>query len=559
MGDRDQASEVPEGQKSREVPEGFRKNRNELLRKIPKIDRLMEMESVKAQCELYGYQIVLEAARKAQEQLREVLRTGSCIGSEESCLETGRQESPADVPKRNADESECLYDEKNKEQNIQSSSTFEQYLLVKMQEILSRQDQRRMQRVINATGVILHTNLGRAPLGEKLVFELVPLMTGYTNLEMNLEDGKRGSRYDHFSENLCRLTGAEACLAVNNNAAAVLVMLTVLASGGETVVSRGELVEIGGKFRIPDVCSQSGTTLVEVGTTNRTYLEDYQNAVTENTAAFLKVHTSNYQITGFTHEPTVEELAKAAHSHEIPLLVDLGSGCLVDLASYGLGTEKQVQELLAKGADLVSFSGDKLLGGPQAGILAGRRDLIEKIAKHPLMRALRIDKFTAASLDRTISLYLKEDIRQEIPVYEMMSRSAAQLETMARELATEVVRFSGEHISERNSRLNSWEKPLPGQPQKRGFNQDANSRFLFEIVPTTNVTGGGTTPGKTLPGFALGIKPRDSSICAEEISHRLRTLSTPVIGHIQDDCVYLEMRTLLPGDLEILKKELKDL
>ena len=526
MGDRDQASEVPEGQKSREVPEGFRKNRNELLRKIPKIDRLMEMESVKAQCELYGYQIVLEAARKAQEQLREVLRTGSCIGSEESCLETGRQESPADVPKRNADESECLYDEKNKEQNIQSSSTFEQYLLVKMQEILSRQDQRRMQRVINATGVILHTNLGRAPLGEKLVFELVPLMTGYTNLEMNLEDGKRGSRYDHFSENLCRLTGAEACLAVNNNAAAVLVMLTALASGGETVVSRGELVEIGGKFRIPDVCSQSGTTLVEVGTTNRTYLEDYQNAVTENTAAFLKVHTSNYQITGFT---------------------------------YGLGTEKQVQELLAKGADLVSFSGDKLLGGPQAGILAGRRDLIEKIAKHPLMRALRIDKFTAASLDRTISLYLKEDIRQEIPVYEMMSRSAAQLKTMVQELVTEIASFSGEHISETNSWLNSWEKPLPGQPQKRGFNQDANSRFLFEIVPTTNVTGGGTTPGKTLPGFALGIKPRDSSICAEEISHRLRTLSTPVIGHIQDDCVYLEMRTLLPGDLEILKKELKDL
>lgn len=559
MGDHDQASEVPESCKNREAPENCEKNRNELLRNIPKVDRFMEAEPVKALCEQYGYQTVLEAARKAQEQLREVLQTGSCIGSEESCLETGRQESPADVPKRNADESECLYDEKNKEQNIQSSSTFEQYLLVKMQEILSRQDQRRMQRVINATGVILHTNLGRAPLGEKLAFELVPLMTGYTNLEMNLEDGKRGSRYDHFSENLCRLTGAEACLAVNNNAAAVLVMLTALASGGETVVSRGELVEIGGKFRIPDVCSQSGTTLVEVGTTNRTYLEDYQNAVTENTAAFLKVHTSNYQITGFTHEPTVEELAKAAHSHGIPFLVDLGSGCLADMAAYGLQSERRVQELLAKGADLVAFSGDKLLGGPQAGILAGRRDLIEKISKHPLMRALRIDKFTAAALDRTVSLYLKADIRKEIPVYEMMSRSAAQLETMVQELVTEIASFSGEHISETNSWLNSWEKPLPGQPQKRGFNQDANSRFLFEIVPTTNVTGGGTTPGKTLPGFALGIKPRDSSICAEEISHRLRNLSTPVIGHIQDDCVYLEMRTLLPGDLEILKKELKDL
>ena len=224
MGDRDQASEVPEGQKSREVPEGFRKNRNELLRKIPKIDRLMEMESVKAQCELYGYQIVLEAARKAQEQLRETLRTGKYAELEEVCSEIGRQESSADVPKRNANESECLHDEKLKEQNIQSSSMFERHLLVKMREILSRQDQKRMQRVINATGVILHTNLGRAPLGEKLVSELVPLMTGYTNLEMNLEDGKRGSRYDHFSENLCRLTGAEACLAVNNNAAAVLVM-----------------------------------------------------------------------------------------------------------------------------------------------------------------------------------------------------------------------------------------------------------------------------------------------------------------------------------------------
>ena len=559
MGDRDQASEVPEGQKSREVQEGFRKNRNELLRKIPKIDRLMEMESVKAQCKQYGYQMVLEAARNAQEQLRETLRTGKYAELEEICSEIGREESSADVSKRNADESEGLYDGEFKEQNIQNSSMFERHLLVKMREILSRQDQRRMQRVINATGVILHTNLGRAPLGEKLVSELVPLMTGYTNLEMSLEDGKRGSRYDHFSENLCRLTGAEACLAVNNNAAAVLVMLTALASGGETIVSRGELVEIGGKFRIPDVCSQSGTTLVEVGTTNRTYLEDYQNAVTENTAAFLKVHTSNYQITGFTHEPAVEELVQAAHSHGIPLLVDLGSGCLADMAAYGLQSEKRVQELLAKGADLVAFSGDKLLGGPQAGILAGRRDLIEKIGKHPLMRALRIDKFTAAALDRTVSLYLKADIRQEIPVYEMMSRSAAQLEDKARELVTEIAGFSGEHMSESNARLNSWEKPLLGQPQKPGFHQAANSSFIFEIVPTTNVTGGGTTPGKTLPGFALRIKSRDSSICAEEISHRLRTLSTPVIGHIQDDCVYLEMRTLLPGDLEILKKELREL
>lgn len=500
MGDRDKASAVTEGYKSREVPDCLGEIRKELLRKIPKIDRLMEKESAKALCGRYGYQTVLETARQAQESLREALRMGRYAELDEVCCETEKE----------------------------NSSMFEDHLLKKMQELLSWQDQRRMQRVINATGVILHTNLGRAPLGEKLVSEIVPLMTGYTNLEMNLADGKRGSRYGHFSENLCRLTGAEACLAVNNNAAAVLVMLTALASGGETIVSRGELVEIGGKFRIPDVCSQSGTTLVEVGTTNRTYLEDYQNAVAENTAAFLKVHTSNYQITGFTHEPAVEELAQAAHSHGIPLLVDLGSGCLVDLASYGLGAEKKVQELLAKGADLVSFSGDKLLGGPQAGILAGRRDLIAKISRHPLMRALRIDKFTAAALDSTISLYLEKDIRSEIPVYEMMSRSAGQLEMMAQELAAEIACFT-------------------------------DTKFIFETAATANVTGGGTTPGKTLPGSALRIKACDGSPCAEEISNRLRSFPTPVISYIQDGWVYLEMRTLLPGDLEILKKELRNL
>lgn len=261
MGDHDQASEVPESCKNREAPENCEKNRNELLRNIPKVDRFMEAEPVKALCEQYGYQTVLEAARKAQEQLREVLQTGRYteLRLEEDCRENCG--------------GECSAERKNptvqRQKAPDHTEIFTAYLLKKVQEILFRQDQRRMQRVINATGVILHTNLGRAPLGEKLAEEIMPLMTGYTNLEMNLEDGKRGSRYDHFSENLCRLTGAEACLAVNNNAAAVLVMLTALASGGETIVSRGELVEIGGKFRIPDVCCQSGTTLVEVGTTNR--------------------------------------------------------------------------------------------------------------------------------------------------------------------------------------------------------------------------------------------------------------------------------------------------
>ena len=472
--------------------------RNESFRRIPKIDRLMEMEPVKELAGKYGYTAALEAARKAEEKLRSRMQQPDmdwvCALTSEACVE---------------------------------------YIWQEMRRSLESNSKKRMQRVINGTGVILHTNLGRAPLGEALVSELVPLMTGYTNLEMNLENGKRGSRYDHFEDDICRLTGAEAAIAVNNNAAAVLVMLTALASGGETVVSRGELVEIGGKFRIPDVCSQSGTMLVEVGTTNRTYLKDYEYAVTENTAAFLKVHTSNYQITGFTCEPELSQLAKAAHSHDLPLLVDLGSGSFVDMALYGIQSEKTVQELLQKGADIVSFSGDKLLGGPQAGILVGRKALIEKISGHPLMRALRIDKFTAAALDKTVSAYLDEGkLENTLPVYEMLGRSVEELENMGRELLEKL------HISSEGAEDNS---------------------FVYQLVSSENVVGGGTTPGKSLPGAAIRIKSKDGSIPAQEISDRLRKMEVPVIGYIADDWVYVEMRTILSGELEILKKELKTL
>ena len=352
-------------------------------------------------------------------------------------------------------------------------------------------------------------------------------MTGYTNLELNLEDGKRGSRYDHFAENLCKLTGAEAAIAVNNNAAAVLLMLTALASGGETVVSRGGCGDWR-EVRIPDVCSQSGTMLVEVGTTNRTYLEDYENAVTENTAAFLKVHTSNYQITGFTHEAEFVELAEAAHNRGIPLWWTLEVGALWTLPFYGIEPEKTVQELLKKGADIVSFSGDKLLGGPQAGILAGRKDLIEKISRHPLMRALRIDKFTAAALDKTVSIYLDEgQLEKEIPVYDMMSRSAEELKRNALWLMGELL-------------------------------ADA-SEYEFAVTSTRNPVGGGTTPGKTLPGAALQIRSLNGrGFSAQEISDCLRKMDTPVIGHIVDDWVYLEMRTIRTGEeLEILRKRIE--
>lgn len=493
-----------------------RNESNEVFRRIPKIDRVMGTKLAKELAGQYGYTAVLDAAREAETQLRADLRRLFLTG------ENAAQELVSRKDERRIG----LYD-RSVAANM-SSKDYEEFILQVMRQLLSCSSRKKMQRVINATGVILHTNLGRAPLGEQLVSELVPLMTGYTNLELNLEDGKRGSRYDHFAEKLCRLTGAEAAIAVNNNAAAVLVMLTALASGRETVVSRGELVEIGGKFRIPDVCSQSGTTLVEVGTTNRTYLEDYENAVTENTAAFLKVHTSNYQVTGFTHEPELSELAKTAHSREIPLLVDFGSGNLVDMAAYGILPEKTVQELLQKGADIVTFSGDKLLGGPQAGILVGRKDLIEKISKHPLMRALRIDKFTAAALDKTVSIYLDDrKLEEEIPVYEMMGRSIGELKSNAQCLMDELL-------------YNDLE-------------------YNFMVTSTRNPIGGGTTPGKTLPGAALLMKSaRKNGPSAQEISDRLRRMDVPVIGHIVDGWVYLEMRTIRnEEEMQILTKELK--
>ena len=446
--------------KAHKEEKSFLNRRNELFRRLPKIDRIMGMELTKELTEQYGYRAVLEAARKVEEQLRDAMRQ-QILAEEKPAvfLDTSGLSGQKDGLPVKLSDLKAL---------SRITLDYTEYILQEMKSLLAHRSQRQMQRVINATGVILHTNLGRAPLGDRLVSELVPLMTGYTNLELNLEDGKRGNRYEHFAENLCKLTGAEAAIAVNNNAAAVLLMLTALASGGETVVSRGELVEIGGKFRIPDVCSQSGTTLVEVGTTNRTYLEDYENAVTENTAVFLKVHTSNYQITGFTREAELTELAEAAHNRGIPLLVDFGSGSLVDIAFYGIEPEK------------------------------------------------------------TVSIYLDEgQLEKEIPVYDMMSRSAEELKRNALWLMGELL-------------------------------ADA-SEYEFAVTSTRNPVGGGTTPGKTLPGAALQIRSLNGKgLSAQEISDCLRKMDTPVIGHIVDDWVYLEMRTIRTGEeLEILRKELK--
>ena len=300
-----------------------------------------------------------------------------------------------------------------------------------------------MRPVVNATGTILHTNLGRAPISPEHMKRIAEVASGYSNLEYNLEAGRRGERYSHFEDLLCKLTGAEAAMAVNNNAASVMLILSSLAKGGEVVVSRGELVEIGGKFRIPDVMEQSGAALVEVGTTNKTHYDDYKNAITEETKALLKVHTSNYRIVGFTESVEIDELIGLAREHDLPIIEDLGSGVLVDLQKYGLTHEPMVQESIAKGADVVCFSGDKLLGGPQAGIIIGKKKYIDQMKKNQLTRALRIDKFTATALELVLQEYLSEETAvRNIPVLRMITKPLEEIEKEAKNL-NRMLRRSG--------------------------------------------------------------------------------------------------------------------
>ena len=300
---------------------------------------------------------------------------------------------------------------------------------------IEKENRASFRRVINATGILLHTNLGRAPLGRRQMEAAYQAMAGYGNLEYELEEGKRGKRQNHYQKLICQVTGAEASVAVNNNAAAVTLILSALARNREVIISRGELVEIGGHFRIPEVMEESGSVLREAGCTNRTRIDDYRKAVTENTGAFLKVHTSNYKIIGFTESPSVEELVEAGKEYHVPVIVDLGSGVLVNLEKLGLSHEPTVQEMLKKGADIVCFSGDKLLGGPQAGIITGKKKYIEIIENHPMMRALRLDKCTTAVLEATFREYLKEEtVWENIPVLNMLRRQTEELKSQAEEI-----------------------------------------------------------------------------------------------------------------------------
>ncbi|MBT3362961.1 MAG: L-seryl-tRNA(Sec) selenium transferase [Chloroflexi bacterium] len=373
--------------------------------------------------------------------------------------------------------------------------------------------------VINASGVILHTNMGRAPLSDDAMSAIQAAARGYSNLEFSLDTGKRSTRYGHVEKLICRLTGAEAAHVVNNNASAVMLALSALAKRKEVIVSRGQAVEIGGKFRVPDVMKQSGAKLKEVGTTNRTYISDYEEAVSEKTAALLRVHRSNFMTVGFTHDVQLAEMVELASSRGITLIDDLGSGCLIDASQYGLTYEPTVQDSVGAGADVICFSGDKLLGGPQAGIIVGKKVLIDKLKNHPLSRAIRIDKLCLAGLAATLVHYLKGEAAQKIPLWCMISTPLSDLETRA----TKWANVLGENTT---------------------------------IIDGVSTIGAGSIPGSTLPTKLLAVKP-DSKQRLTTMVHLLRTRAPHIIGRIEKDTLLLDPRTVLPGEDDLIVSALQ--
>jgi len=435
------------------------------LRKLPSVDRLLQEESVADLVARWGHELTVEAAREALDAARDDIRSGK------ACPE------PAALARQTGER-----------------------LAAKLRPTLLP--------AINATGVIVHTNLGRAPLSAEARGAMDAVALGYSNLEYDLQAGRRGSRYVHAEELLCRLTGAEAALVVNNNAAALLLILMTFARDREVIISRGQLVEIGGGFRIPDVMRQSGATLVEVGTTNRTYIRDYAEAVSESTVALMRVHRSNFRLIGFIHEPSLSEMVELAAERGVYLFDDLGSGTLLDTSPYGLAHEPTIQESVTSGATLVSCSGDKLLGGPQAGIILGRAGAIATLKKFPLTRALRVDKTTLAGLQATLRHYLLGEATEKVPVWRMISQDESSVQ----------------------ERASQWAHTLEGLG------------LAAEVIRGHSTVGGGSLPGETLPTrlVALALESPDA------VSARLRAGDPPVIARIEDGRLVLDPRTVLP-------------
>jgi len=386
---------------------------------------------------------------------------------------------------------------------------------------LRRLDSLSLRPVINATGVILHTNLGRAPLSREAMAAMDAVAKGYCNLEFELDSGVRGSRHTHIEQILCQLTGAEAALVVNNNASAVLLSLTALAKRKEVIVSRGQAIEIGGSFRIPDVMRQSGAKLVEVGTTNCTYTTDYEQAITPRTAALMRVHASNFRVTGFTHSVTLEELVTLGQRYSLPVFDDLGSGCFLDTTTFGLDPEPMVPQSVAIGTGLVFFSGDKLVGGPQAGIIVGKKQFIDKLKKHPLARAVRIDKVRLAGVVATLLHYLKGEAITKIPVWSMLAAPLDELDRRAR----------------------TWAQTLGD---------------LAQVTDGESMVGGGSLPGSTLETKLVAVSSRRGQN-APALARKLRNEPVPIIGRISGDVLLLDPRSVLPEEDPIVLGVLRNL
>jgi L-seryl-tRNA(Ser) seleniumtransferase len=444
------------------------------LRQIPAVDELLNRQRLRELEGRVGRRLVVEATRKVLQSLRERISSGNLASISIECLEEG---------------------------------------------ILAEAEagtELSLQPVINATGVILHTNLGRAPLAAEALAHLVQAAAGYSNLEYDLEHGERGKRDTHTDRLFGQLLGAERALVVNNNAAAVFLALNTLAEGSEVIVSRGELIEIGGSFRIPDICAKSGALLCEVGTTNRTRTSDYASAINEHTRLLLRVHPSNFRVVGFTERPSLDELAQLAHQHNLLLMEDLGSGCLIELAPWGVRDEPPAGLSLKAGVDIVTFSGDKLLGGPQAGILVGKRQPLERVRKNPLFRTLRVDKLTIAALEATISLYSQGRL-DSIPALRMM-------------------RLAKEEITSRAARLAERISARPG--------------FTAVVRDGESVIGGGSTPGQVLATSLVTVRHAQHS--AAKLEETLRHHKPAVIGRVEQDEFILDLRTVLDGQDDLI-------
>jgi len=454
----------------------------QLLRSLPSIERLLERSASAGLSATLGREQVRDLLREITDELREE------VGNDQWAAETSSQSFIEEVERR-----------------LQSRAA-----------LRARPS---LRRVVNATGVVIHTNLGRAPLSTEATQAVAEVAAHYSNLEYDLGRGERGQRETHCQELLARLTGSEAAVLANNNAAAVLLVLNSLAEGGEVIVSRGELIEIGGSFRIPDVMAKSGAVLREVGTTNRTRISDYEAAINERTRLILRVHPSNYRIIGFTARPSAREIAELARRRGIPSFEDLGSGCLIDLAPYGVKGEPVVRESIEAGISVVSFSGDKMLGGPQAGIIAGSLEVIERVRKNPLMRALRVDKMTYAAIEATLRLYERGAALTTVPVIRAIAMTRDEITARAVQLSDSIARTG-------------------------------NGRIKATVEDGVSVIGGGSAPEVQLPTTLVALE--DTELSAASLEERLRRNGIPIITRTEHDRVMIDLRTVLAGEEEII-------